>query len=1026
MKPLRLTLQAIGPYAGRHAIDFRAALDSGLFGIYGATGSGKSTVFSAMTFALFGEAARHDQPASSLRSDHADTATISEVELVFELGARRYRIVRRPDQPRAMKRGSGETTETHKAWLFDITGLDLDAVSDHNPGKVIAEKKVVAVNAAIRSILGYGAEQFRQIVLLPQGRFEAFLAASTDKRREILADLFDVSLYRRLTDELKQQASRAEDDIRTARAVVAGRLADEGFATVEALTEAIADARTRQTELADAAEAAKAAFAAADQTYQAAARTDAAFAEHVAAEQAMAALEAKRAEIAAIEARLTAARIAATLAAVDAAIATERREAEAAADRHARMTLRLGEAEAAASTATTALAATTGRAGEIERLREETRALADHAGRLEACEGLRDARDEAASRADHAGNVAEQKRQHHADLVRRRDSAATLFDAARTCELRRAALKVEIAEADRAHKDAIAFERAVGERDKAARTAERCVAADRAARMALASATQTFTEVEGALLQSHALHLAAHLTDHQPCPVCGSHTHPAPARGAASDGDSDSDIASRYQLSKVQLEAARSEAATAATDFGVARQSLERAQADLDTLAAPAGTSASLTGALRALKSRLSELGAETDLAKLALEVQSLEAEMAPAHDAHETAKSEAVRLANDAALAERLLADAIAAVPHDLRSPAAIETALAAHAAAIDALTSAMRNAEAGARQTAEALVAASRDEENARSNLTDADKRYEAAQAALAERLREHGLGDDGYRAARADIARIGDLETDIRSFAEQGTIVRERLRKAAEAIASADRPDIAALKEDRDLADVARTRADNDAADAGARVRQLDRLRTSLGAEIERITQLEQDSGPLRALSDAFSGRSEAKVSLEAFAIGTMLDRVLDAANLRLAPMTRGRYGLVRIVEGKGNARRGLDIAIEDSYTGRQRPTSTLSGGETFIAALALALGLSDVVESSRASIRLDTIFIDEGFGSLDADGDAGTLEQVLQTLQDHVGRNRAIGLISHVPLVQQAIPNGFWITKTASGSHIEQRT
>ena len=95
------------------------------------------------------------------------------------------------------------------------------------------------------------------------------------------------------------------------------------------------------------------------------------------------------------------------------------------------------------------------------------------------------------------------------------------------------------------------------------------------------------------------------------------------------------------------------------------------------------------------------------------------------------------------------------------------------------------------------------------------------------------------------------------------------------------------------------------------------------------------------------------------------------------------------------------------------------------ETFIAALALALGLSDVVESSRANIRLDTIFIDEGFGSLDSDGDAGTLEQVLQTLQDHVGRNRAIGLISHVPLVQQAIPNGFWISKTASGSHIEQR-
>ena len=1021
MKPLRLTLQAIGPYAGRHEIDFRAALDSGLFGIYGATGSGKSTVFSAMTFALFGEAARDDQPASSLRSDHADAATISEVELVFELGARRYRVVRRPDQMRPAKRGSGETPEKHQAWLFDVTGLDLAGVGDDNPGKVVAEKKVTRVDEAIRQLLGYGSEQFRQIVLLPQGRFEAFLTASTDKRREILAELFDVSLYRRLTEEMKQQASRAEDEIRTARAVVAGRLADEGYATVDALTEAISDAQARELELAEVADAARLALAAAEQTYQAAAQTDAAFAEHVAAEQAMAAVESRRADVAVFDARLNAARIAATLAAVDVAIAAERREAEAAADRHARITIRLGEAEAAAGIAATALAATTAQAGEIERLRDEARTLAEHKSKLESCEGLRDARDEATSRAAHAEAVAVQQRQRHDDLVRRRDLATNLLEAARTSEMRRAALKVEIGEANRAHKDAVAHERAVEEFERAARADAHCVAGDRTAQDALRSATDTFNEAEAALLQSHALHLAAHLADDQPCPVCGSREHPAPARGS----DSDNDISARYRHSKAQFEAARSAAATAATDLGVGRQNLERAKANLDSLSAPAQSSTTIAGALLGLNALMSELGAEADLAKLAADVQSLEAEMAPAHTENESAKADAVRLANDAAHAERMLADALAAIPLDLRTPAAIDAALAERAAAIGALKATTRAAEAAARQTSDALIAARRDAENASSSLADANKRYQSALAALTARLTEHGLSHEGYRMARADIARISDLEAEIRGFAEQSTLARERLRRAAAAIATADRPDIARLKEERDLADGARTRADNDARDAGARVRQIERLKLSLRAEVERIEKLEQDTGPLRSLSDAFSGRSEAKVSLEAFAIGTMLDAVLDAANLRLAPMTRSRYGLVRIVEGKGNARRGLDIAIEDSYTGRQRPTSTLSGGETFIAALALALGLSDVVESSRANIRLDTIFIDEGFGSLDSDGDAGTLEQVLQTLQDHVGRNRAIGLISHVPLVQQAIPNGFWISKTASGSHIEQR-
>jgi exonuclease SbcC len=166
---------------------------------------------------------------------------------------------------------------------------------------------------------------------------------------------------------------------------------------------------------------------------------------------------------------------------------------------------------------------------------------------------------------------------------------------------------------------------------------------------------------------------------------------------------------------------------------------------------------------------------------------------------------------------------------------------------------------------------------------------------------------------------------------------------------------------------------------------------------------------------------------KMTLETFAIATMFDHVLEAANLRLGPMSRGRYTLVRESEGRGNARRGLALSVDDAHTGRQRPASTLSGGETFIAALALALGLSDIVESTRGNVRLDTIFIDEGFGSLDADSDGGgTLEQVLETLQDLVDQNRAVGLISHVPLVQQAIPNGFWITKSVSGSRIEMRS
>ena len=169
------------------------------------------------------------------------------------------------------------------------------------------------------------------------------------------------------------------------------------------------------------------------------------------------------------------------------------------------------------------------------------------------------------------------------------------------------------------------------------------------------------------------------------------------------------------------------------------------------------------------------------------------------------------------------------------------------------------------------------------------------------------------------------------------------------------------------------------------------------------------LEQSSGSLRGLAEAFDGQNELWTSLETFAIGAMFDQVLEAAKLRLDPMTSGRYRFERdTVSVSGRSKRGLDGRVHDIETGWAREIITLSGGETFIAALSLALGLSDIVEMTNGAIRLDTIFIDEGFGSLDTENDDGTLDQVLQVLQNIVGERRAVGLISHVPLVQQPAP------------------
>ncbi len=418
MKPLRLTLQALGPYAGRQIIDFRAALDSGLFGIYGSTGSGKSTIFSAMTFALFGEATNKDQVANSLRSDHADPGLMTEVELVFELGGKQYRIVRWPEQVRPSKRGGGETEEKHKAWLFDVTGMDLSAIDDANPGKVLAEGKVTLVDAKVIELLGYGATQFRQIILLPQGKFETFLTAKTEDRLKILRDLFDVSLYRRLADKLKEDARAAEDMIRTKRTVCDGRLLAEGFDSRDALSSGIEAAITRQTELTKAAGTAKAKLDAEEKAFQTAAKTDAAFAEHLDAEKAVRDLDSQREPIAALSVRLAGARIVQSLVDVDAAVSAARQKAEQSVRLHGEAVTAHRSAAGASAKAAEKLKALDAKRSDVEALRARRRDYESHGSKLAESLSLRTILGEAEGRARTASEVLRKAREHHAALDR--------------------------------------------------------------------------------------------------------------------------------------------------------------------------------------------------------------------------------------------------------------------------------------------------------------------------------------------------------------------------------------------------------------------------------------------------------------------------------------------------------------------------------------------------------------------------------------------------------------------------------
>ena len=1022
MKPQRLILDAVGPYPGRQVIDFRTALESRLFGIYGPTGAGKSTIFSAMTFALFGEAAKAEQHASTLRSDHADPAHMTEVEFIFETHGRVYRVVRRPEQMRPAKRGGGETKEGHKATLFDVTGLDLATVCDALPGKVVAEGKVDAVNKEIIRLLGYGPAQFRQIVLLPQGQFENFLAVNTQERVKILRELFDVSLYRRLAEQVKANADTAEARVKTARDVCAGRLSAEGFATRDELAVGIGKAQTDLVLHRDAAVAAKTALDTATQAYQAAALTDQAFTEHVEADKALKAVAAEADAVAGFRNRIARARAAQLLSEAELSVDATRKAVDDMARLAATAAQSQHEVETKARTATERLKVLTDKSTAHDRDKADLQDCEVHAKRLEASAVLQEAATKAAATALADKRRAAQSRSQNEDSARSLEALVRQIESARSAAVRRAALRTKQVETSQALQSAKLFEHAQSQLATDRQTLERLDAQVGTTLAQLTVREAAFNAAESALLQNHALHVAAHLADGKPCPACGSREHPAPAHGSVQEGA----VAETYQREKTALEGARKRCEDARTLAAAARETLERREAEFQDLPVPTRASEALDTEFADIVNALKALGPEIDLDALDAKRVELDAAVTTTLAACQADESAAQTSDKAAALARQSLEDALQSVPLELRDRARLAEKTDALTHKIAEYAAALEGARKNERETNDALIKARSATQHAADNRALAETQFKAAHASFAERLAEAGLSESGYRASQADIPLIANLEAKITDHRERHIRADERLQKAALAIENADRPDIKALKDTKDAAEATLAAANDLAAGTNARLQNLERLATELATEIARLDRLEQDTGPLRELADAFTGRNDMKMNLETFAIATMFDHVLEAANLRLGPMTRNRYMFVRETEGRGNAQRGLDIAIDDANTGRPRPPSTLSGGETFIAALALALGLSDVVESTRGNVRLDTIFIDEGFGSLDADGDAGTLEQVLETLQDLVGQNRAVGLISHVPLVQQAIPNGFWITKTASGSHVEMRS
>ena len=1027
MRLHRLAITAFGPFAGHEAIDLDALASCGLFLIHGPTGAGKTSILDAICFALYAAVPGARTGArASLRSDHAAQGVVPEVTLEFTAAGRRLRICRSPEFSRPKKRGTGQTTVPAKVVLWEMQGaawIDRGTRNDE-------------VAMILADTLGMGLEQFIKVVLLPQGDFAAFLRASPEERRSLLEKLFDTRRFTDIETWLAERRRKTTAAVGTARDTlltglvrvddVLARL-DEGEDIITAHWPDLLGSDVGAASDANAASDIDAALGALATAVDL--RASAALAGVELTRSAMAQTEsAVHDGTAVLRHQATAAQARAQLDSLD-----ERQEtyedAAGRIDLAERAAVVHGFVAAVDSANLTCAAAM----AQVEHLREPLAPILEQdvdetdvgsasvRSLIDAMAAHSDALQQAAGQDRQRLDLAEQSARH-TQAAQVADEMSKALGLQRSQAEERQACLEKSRDAGRAalaempalqarQKGLGRIRQLLDDQKRSAGNLEVLKRQADAAHRGCLGLRERLLDLRERRLAGMAAELATGLDAGDPCPVCGSCVHPIPAK--TTDVVSPADISSAeadqsraneaLSLIKatVSAELARREARAVelAAHFDGSGQDPTMSQTEVDDALA---ASEAVIADARAATSALPE--AQAQLAALALERERLQAlvEEAVTASASSLALAASTRVQCQVAGDQMttLLAKHGAVCPCYSGKPAKVAEVIGRHRQSLDQLR---------------CLATGVQELLTQRANAHDATLRQSAA-------LLANGLQSvEQARAGALSPGKVAELTALLRT-AEQHRAQATALLAQPDVMAALElqAPDVTALAE-------AHLQATTSLTEAGRRHTLSEQAQRELHALSQTVHQGLVDLGPaqveaqlVQELADCFAGNSAdnaLRMRLSSYVLAARLAEIAILANERLTTMSDGRYTLeytdARAAKG---ARSGLGLLVRDAWTGQTRETSSLSGGESFMASLALALGMGDAVRAEAGGFDLQTLFVDEGFGSLDEE----SLEQVMAVLDTLREGGRAVGIVSHVTELRTRIPNQLQVLKQQGGS------
>ncbi len=913
MRPIKLVMSALGPYAGRTEVDFEKLGTNGLYLITGDTGAGKTTIFDAIAYALYGEASGDLRDSSMLRSKYAELETPTEVELVFAYDGKKYTVKRNPEYERKAKKGDGVTLQKAEAEL-------------HYPdGRVVT--KIKDVNTAIVDIMGVDHNQFSQIAMIAQGDFRKLLVADTKERQEIFRKIFKTDYYRILQDKIKSEYSAVKNEYEAAQSSVKQYISGIQCDENDVLNIEATKARNGEMTVADVVELIAKILANDKKS------------ESVTAEK-----------ISKIEKELEI--VAGVLAKAD---ELKKAETELAISEKTHQQM-LNDFEEIKKT----LEAEKAKKPEQEKLIKEISVIDAEIPKHDEFETKKSELQNNSKQLDESNknlaNYLDAEKKISEDIAKMKEEHKVLENAGTNrekllrekeqSENRKAALENLV-------KKITAF-------DVLNANYERAKIAYRDAFDKAESVKNLYEMNYRAFLNEQAGILAENLTEGTSCPVCGSKNHPCLAEKSVT-APTEADV----NESKSAYDKARKYAEELSRTAGEIKGQVDSQTEEINIL---------LSDLLNSCESGAAQATAKNIIAEIAVNLKVIN-EKISVEEKNAKRKAELDEMIPKAEERIRKAEALIAECKQNISALTASCTEIEKQCKSLSATLKFEGKADAVAKKKAlENTLSAMQ------KALEDAEKKYSESEKEIV------GL-DAKIKQLKKQISKSEAIDIDA---AEQ--------KKSA-------------LTEEKTSLTVVQRKI-------GIRIDSNTKCLDNINKKSDELSEIEKRKISLNALNNTANGNisGKEKIMLETYIQMTYFDRIIARANTRFMKMSGGQYELKRSETADNNrSQSGLDLSVIDYYNGTERSVKTLSGGESFKASLSLALGLSDEIQSSAGGIKLDTMFVDEGFGSLDPE----SLSQAFRALADLSDGNRLVGIISHVADLKEKIDKQVIITKEKAG-------